>query len=171
MDRKLNSKIAEYISGFKKDIKNKVLLLDFKEKDKIEELIEYIFEFDRLELTEEDVSKRKRIKNSIPSVNRCLAKRANGQQCTRTQKETEQFCGTHMKGTPHGVLNDENSKQEDKIIIGEVFAHEIGGIVYYLDKFNNVFVTEDIMNNNKNPRVLTQYIKEDDAYHIPSLGV
>ena len=40
-----------------------------------------------------------------------------------------------------------------------------------LDKFNNVFVTEDIMNNNKNPRVLTQYIKEDDAYHIPSLGV
>ena len=86
MHQKLNKIITEYVTDFKQNIKKKAIECQFVEKDKIELLIAYMFEYKRLTLSKEDVSKRKRIKNSIPSMNRCHAKRANGEQCTRKQK-------------------------------------------------------------------------------------
>ena len=41
----------------------------------------------------------------IPPNERCCGIRANGQQCTRRKKEgQDKYCGTHIKGTPHGTL-------------------------------------------------------------------
>jgi hypothetical protein len=174
MDQKLNKIITEYVTDFKQNIKKKAIECQFVEKDKIELLIAYMFEYKRLTLSKEDVSKRKRIKNSIPSMNRCHAKRANGEQCTRKQKAECLFCGTHEKGTPHGVVtlnDDENGNGKPSIVTAEVFAQEIGGIVYYLDKSYNVFNTEDVMNNAENTRVIAQYTYQDDAYHIPAFGI
>ena len=53
----------------------------------------------------QDFVKRKRVKNTIPTENRCSAKRACGQQCTRRKKGESCFCGTHIKGIPHGEIN------------------------------------------------------------------
>jgi len=155
---------------FKKDIKSKALLIDFKEKDKLEELVQFVFDYDRLILSKEDISKRKRIKNTIPSINRCHAKRANCEQCTRKQKEGFTYCGTHIKGTPHGVLNTKQ-ETENQIVYTEVFAQDIGGIVFYLDKHFNVFRTEDILKNANNPEIISKYEIVDGSYHIPSLGI
>jgi hypothetical protein len=171
MDRKLNKVIADYVGDFKKDIKQKAIDLKFEEIEKIEGLVEFIFNYDRLILTKEDVSKRKRIKNSIPCTNRCNAKRANGEQCTRKQKENCIFCGTHVKGTPHGVVNSLQDDAANNIIVSEVFAQEIGGIVYYLDKHNNVFHTEDVLKGTENPKVIASYTNKNGVYHIPSLGI
>ena len=66
MDRKLNKRIADYVVEFKNDIKKRAIDLDFSDKTKIEQLVSYIFDYDRLVLSKEDVSKRKRIKNTIP---------------------------------------------------------------------------------------------------------
>lgn len=170
MDRKLNKRIADYVGDFKKNIKQKALDLQFQETDKIEELVRYVFEVERLVFSKDDVSKRKRIKNAIPSLNRCHARRANGEQCTRKQKEGCSFCGTHVKGTPHGIITTSESDNGD-VITGEVFAEEIGGIVYYLDKHNNVFSTEDILNDKQDPKVIAQYTHENGQYHIPEFGV
>jgi hypothetical protein len=74
------------------------------EKSKVNELLEYVFDYERLTMLKDDLIKRKRIKNSIPSLNRCNAKRANGEQCTRRRKDKCEFCGTHVKGTPHGLI-------------------------------------------------------------------
>src|SRR6056300_1401065 len=110
MDKKLNKITETYLSNFKNHIKD-LILREELEQTKAASLIESIFNYERLEFSKEDVSKRKRIKNAIPGLNRCCAKRANGEQCTRKQKEGHTFCGTHVKGTPHGIITtDENTE-------------------------------------------------------------
>ena len=165
MDRKLNKRIADYVVEFKKTIKEKALELNFSENGKIQELVEFIYNYDRLVLSKEDVSKRKRVKNTIPNTNRCHAKRANGEQCTRKQKEGHCFCGTHVKGTPHGIMNNE-TEQENTYVIGEVTAEDINGIVYYLDKHGHIFSTEDVLNGIPNPKVVGKYIVQNGIYVI-----
>lgn len=166
MDRKLNKVIADYIGDFKKNVKEKSLELKFNESQKIHELVEYVFNYDRLVLSKEDVSKRKRVKNTIPNTNRCHAKRANCEQCTRKQKEGHTFCGTHVKGTPHGVINSNNQENNETYVVGEVVAEDIDGIVYYLDKAGNVFSTEDVLKGTPNPKVIGQYTLVNGSYCI-----
>ena len=166
MDRKLNKVIADYIGDFKKNVKEKSLELKFNESQKIQELVEYVFNYDRLVLSKEDVSKRKRVKNTIPNTNRCHAKRANCEQCTRKQKEGHTFCGTHVKGTPHGVINNYNQENNETYVVGEVVAEDINGIVYYLDKAGNVFSTEDVLKGTPNPKVIGQYTLLNGSYCI-----
>jgi hypothetical protein len=170
MEKKLNRMIADYIVNLKQLIKQKAVSLDFSEESKIEDLIQYVYNIERLNLSKDDVSKRKRIKNTIPVNNRCHAKRANGEQCTRKQKEGHCFCGTHVKGSPHGEISINENKKDD-IIVCEVFAEEIGGIVYYLDKNLNVYSTEDILKKKKDPEIIAKCTLNNNVYNIPEFGI
>jgi hypothetical protein len=134
------------------------------------ELLEFVYDYDRLCLSKEDFIKRKRIKNAIPTSNRCTAKRANGEQCTRRRKDECEFCGTHEKARPHGLFETNNENIEKTKAI-EVIAREVMGIVYYLDQHGNVYDTEDVMNNVVNPKIIAKYILQNDKYTIPSLGL
>ena len=78
-----------------------------------------------------------------------------------------QYCGTHSKGTPHGIITDKEPIITTTKI--EVSAIDIKGIVYYLDNKGNVYDTEDVISNIKNPRIIAKYIKNGDDYSIPSL--
>lgn len=172
MEKRLNGKIDEYIQHFKNDIHNKILGADLQDRQQLGDLIQYIFEYPKLGLEKEDFVKRKRVKNSIPELNRCVAKRATGEQCTRRRKEDCEFCGTHSKGTPHGTLHTDNVDQiHQSNQTLEVFAEEVKGIVYYLDKYHNVYNTEDIMSNKENPKIIAKWEKTGDRYTIPSLGL
>ena len=104
MEKRINKKIETYVTTFKESIHKKITELSFSEKDKTSELIEYIYEYQRLNILKDDLVKRKRVKNSIPNLNRCIAKRANDEQCTRRRKEGCEYCGTHVKGTPNGII-------------------------------------------------------------------
>jgi hypothetical protein len=171
MERRLNTKVETYIKTFKDGIRDKILGLNITQDDNIGSLLEYIYDYNRLVVTKEDFVKRKRVKNSIPENNRCMAKRANGEQCTRRRKIDFEFCGTHSKGTPHGLseLNNDIKNQTQTIV---VFAKEIRGIVYYIDDYKNVYNTEDVMREIENPKIIAQYEKRnDDTYIIPSLGL
>lgn len=171
MDRKINKLIAEYVSDLKKAIQEKVVQLKFEEEVKSQELIDWVFGYERLVLSKDELSKRKRIQNTIPSINRCHAKRASGEQCTRKQKEGFNLCGTHVKGTPYGVVNSEEANGQPNVVLSEVFVEEIGGIVYYLDKCNNVYSTEDVLKEIVNPKIIAKYEIINGQYHIPSLGL
>jgi hypothetical protein len=169
MEKRLNRISETYITNFKNNIRDKILEISFEEKTKINELIEYVYEYERLTFVKEDFIKRKRVKNSIPSTNRCNARRANGEQCTRRRKENCEFCGTHSKGVPHGFMEEEDVTQSTQKL--EVFAEDIQGIVYYIDKFNNVYKTEDIISGKDNPHIIAKCIKNSNGYSIPSLGL
>ena len=60
------------------------------------------------------------------------------------KKDDSNFCGTHDKNRPHGVINDINTEQALNKI---VWIQEINGIHYYIDDFNNIYKTEDILEN------------------------
>jgi hypothetical protein len=173
MEKRINSRIQQYVSQFKDDVRNKIVELGFEGNSNTNDLLEYLYEYDRLVLQKDDFIKRKRVQNSIPALNRCSAKRANGEQCTRRRRDDCEFCGTHYKGTPHGlVMEGDDSTDVDmgnqKI---EVFAKNIKGIVYYLDKYDNVYKTEDILHGLDNPRIIAKCIHEGENYTIPEFGL
>ena len=170
MEKRVNTKIEQYVQNFKQEICNKVNELQFENSSQQAELLSFIYDYDRLCMCKEDFVTRKRIKNAIPTLNRCTAKRANGEQCTRRRKDECEFCGTHEKGRPHGLVtaNEFDTNINKKI---EVFAQEIAGIVYYLDNYGNVYNTEDIMKEVSNPEIIAKYKFESNKYSIPSLGL
>ena len=120
------------------------------------DLMAMVMGYEKFKLCSDDLVKRKRVKNVVPLFDRCIAKRANGEQCTRRKKEGEGYCGTHTKGRPHGSVNEtsENVATNKKV---EVWIQEIKGIIYYVDADNNVYDPEDILLNKINPKVIMKF--------------
>lgn len=169
MERRINKILDGYITTFKDSIRDKATSLGIQ-NEQMNILLQHIYDYDRLTLAKEDFMKRKRVKNIVPFCDKCSAKRANGEQCTRRKKEEYEYCGTHMKGTPHGVvdLQDDNKQTTQKI---EVWAQDIQGIVYYIDKSMNVYQAEDIISNKSNPKIIAKYVKNGETYTIPEFGI
>ena len=127
--------------------------------------------------------KRKRNKSSVPSSERCLALRSCSEQCSRRRSVSSCFCGTHTKGIPHGSLSSENvssstenasssstENASDLLPLNakkvEVSAHDIDGIMYYLDTIKNVYSTEDIHMKKHNPLKIGTYNQIGDKFQI-----
>jgi len=170
MERRLNKKVETYITSFKDTIREKLTQLGIVEDDKTNQFLQFIYDYDRLSFNKEDFVKRKRVKNFVPIFDRCCAKRATNEQCTRRKKEGSEYCGTHMKGTPHGIIDTQN---EEKVNVQkiEVWAQDIQGIIYYIDNFNNVYQAEDIVVNKMNPKIIAKYVKNGDLYSIPEFNL
>ena len=138
------------------------MVLDLS-KNKIDTFIQ---NYPQLVFDKEDFSKRKRSKNVVPFHERCSAKRASGERCTRRRKENSEYCGTHMKGQPHGI-----SKTNEKEITNHTITlrtQDIKGIMYYIDDFNNVYKSEDIIKDCKMPRIIAKYSVDNNGnYSIP----
>jgi hypothetical protein len=158
MEKRINKQVEEFMLGFKNDIKNKVCELQFKDHEKANTLCEYIYEYDRIVIPKDDFTKRRRTQNDVPTTNRCIAKRANNEQCTRRRKNGFDYCGTHAKGTPNGSF-EVDEKMLKKIT---VVAQVVNGIVYFIDEYSNVYKTEDIMNESEDPQIIAKYNKEND---------
>ena len=106
----------------------------------------------------------------VPLFDRCCAKRASCEQCTRRKKNGSEYCGTHVKGTPHGIVqSQEESKNTTQKI--EVYAKDIQGIVYYIDSNNNVYQTEDIIKNKINPKIIAKYVRNGEHFSIPEFNI
>jgi hypothetical protein len=171
MENRINKKLEGYLKQFKDDIKNKISSLDINLSEKeLSDLLQFIYDYDGIALGASDFVKRKRVKNEVPLTNRCCALRANKEQCTRRRRTESDFCGTHIKGSPHGVMDMNQVKIEvdEKI---EVWIEEIKGIHYYLDDKGNVYCPHDISRNVSNPKVIATYDKKGSIYTIPGLGV
>jgi hypothetical protein len=169
MDKHINKKTEAYISAFKNEIRARVAEMNIK-TEVANEFLEFVYEYPRLQFDKDDLNKRQRVKNAIPCDNRCTAKRANNEQCTRRRKDDSVFCGTHAKGTPNGMMNSSNQNGANEQHV-EVFAQDICGIVYYIDAKSNVYKTEDVMSEKKNPEVIAKYVKNGSKYTIPELGL
>jgi hypothetical protein len=170
MEKRLNKKLEGWITSFKDDIREKATQIGISKNDQTNQLIQYIYDYDRLTFGKEDFQKRKRVKNVVPFFDRCCAKRASNEQCTRRKKDDIEYCGTHMKGTPHGIIDNQNDTKPNTQKI-EVWAQDIQGIVYYIDKAYNVYQAEDIVINKLNPKIIAKYIKTGEVYSIPEFNI
>lgn len=171
----------QYFLQFKEDIQKKTSQLSFQqEKQKIQELLEYIYEYpsypnDSVPQINPQPPK-KRVKPPVTQENRCMAKLSNGGQCSRQRLKEGQLCGSHNKVQPYGLVSlcpNILAKQakEQNMISHEVFAVEIQGLVFYIDHDGNVFHTEDVLNDVPNPSIIAKYNKTATGYSIPSLGL
>jgi len=165
MEKRINKLFETYIVGLKDQAKKKIHELKFDDKQKINDLLEFLYDYPRLTVTKDDLVKRKRIKNSIPSTNRCNAMRANNEQCTRRRKTDSEYCGTHSKGTPNGFVQMNQCTQSNIKKI-ELVLEEVNGIAYYIDSFHNIYKTEDILSGKENPQIIAKYTKIDGKIAI-----
>jgi hypothetical protein len=159
MLKRLQKKSDDYSMSFKEIIKNKMKEMEMTQTTKGSNLLQFIYDYENLQFTKEDFQKRKRVKNNVPLCDRCMALKAGGKRCTRRHKGQNLFCGTHLKGSPHGVVNNqEKTKKEFEAI--QICAEEIKGIVCHLDAMGNIYDPQDIHQNIKNPKVIAQYTKD-----------
>jgi len=225
MERRANKIAEQYITTFKDDIKIKLFEMNVLDKHLANQFMEYIYDYERLVFTKEDLTKRKRMNNEIPVYERCTALLNNGEQCTRRKKDSK-YCGTHCKFDMHetsknktcishsgsnkksikehknnqGKQEFEFTQEEDNDLdIDEditytiedgddyvkqnadsqttnktdkkmdVFTEEIGGIVYYMDKHNNLYKPEDILNEKKNPNIIGKGLCENGIWKYAQL--
>jgi hypothetical protein len=170
MEKRLNKKTEMYVTTFKDNIREKAKQMGILSQPDVNNLIQYIYDYDRLSFTKEDFQKRKRVKNIVPIFDRCCAKKSSNEQCTRRKKDESEYCGTHMKGTPHGIIDTQNEVKISTQKI-EVWVQDIQGIVYYIDGNNNVYKPEDIIVNKLNPKIIAKYIKNGEQYSIPEFNL
>jgi len=165
MESRINAKLQNYTQKFKQSCIDQLN----EHPDNPQQVIQYILDYPIFTVDTEDLQKRKRTRNAVPICDRCVANRINNTQCTRRKQNEYEFCGTHIKGQPYGVVHKETA-EPNKILIKnvEIWNEEINGIHYYIDNNENVYKTEDILENKPNPTVITQYVKQNDKYTIPT---
>jgi len=175
MEKRISQKVNNHQRKFKDDIREWIVKnnIEFQTKDKsmnVSAFLRFLYDYEQLELTKEDFKRRKRITNIIPISERCIAKRASGDQCTRRKKNGHCYCGTHIKGSPHGIVEttDSNSNCLTKI---DIWVEEIKGIQFYLDNAGNVYDPKDIIESNPSPKILAKWSKDKDGYHIPEFKI
>ena len=169
MEKRIGKKHDAYMCDFKDNIRDKAELLGLK-SDAMNGFLQYIYDYQRLNFDKDDFAKRKRVKNVVPLFELCCAKRANNSRCTRRKKDGSNYCGTHMKGLPHGLI-DTQEETEQEVQKVEVWAQDIFGIIYYIDKNGNVYQTEDIVINKYNPKIIAKYVKTSTGFSIPEFGI
>ena len=158
MNKRFNKKAEKYVTDLKSEICEKIKNIDIRN---INNVIEFIYEYPRLTFEKEDFVKRKRLKNSIPCENRCMAKKADNTQCTRKKKDNCDFCGTHSQSAPHGLICNNVDKKSI-----EVVTEDIKGIIYYVDNMQNVYRDVDIIDGKENPKIIAKYEKNDGVASI-----
>ena len=165
MEKIINSKVSNHINDFKDDIVKKIKEFD-KSQCSLTDIISYVYARECITIKKDDLRKRKRIKNCVPFHERCKAVRANKQQCTRRKRDCSKFCGTHIKGIPHGEINENTECKEPETIKIQIWAEEISGIIHHLDNKGNVYDPQDIFENKSNPKVIAHYTKEYEKYKL-----
>lgn len=172
MEKRIENKIEQHLTNFKKAIQlwfdeNNVNITGSQTKN---DFLQFVFDYNGLKLSKEDFQRRKRSKNIVPQQERCIAKRANGDQCTR-RRLSDMYCGTHSKGTPHGIIQESEVVKEPTIEKIEIWMQDIQGIYYYIDKKHNVYCPEDIVEGKKNPSIIAKWIEKDNNIAITNLKV
>ena len=69
MEKRLNKKAEGYITTFKDSIREKVTQMGMTKDIQVNQLLQYIYDYDRLSFNKEDFQKRKRVKRKYKKTN------------------------------------------------------------------------------------------------------
>ena len=85
------------------------------------------------------IKKKKRKKNRILDKNElCMAKKADGHQCTRRRKDGKEYCGKHLNNLKFGRIDDDDKYNDTSKYI-KTTHEKIDGIDYLVDSNNVVY--------------------------------
>ena len=157
MEKRINIKIDDYFANFKNDIKKMA-----SQVENVNQLLQFVYDYDKLIITTEDITIPKKITTPLSEL--CCAKKSAESQCGRRKKTGEKYCAIHMKALPFGSISSANQDTTKKV---EVWGQDINGIIYYIDKSENVYLTEDIISNKIDPKIIGKYsISNTNDYSI-----
>ncbi|MDC0141982.1 hypothetical protein OAI84_00110 [bacterium] len=156
MEKRIQKKTNNYFKQLKQDI--------IKQLGTKNEILSFLENYPNLLFEKDDFQKRKRNKSIIPPELRCIAKKASGNQCTRRRKDNNQLCGTHSKGTPHGIIKEIKEKTSYQKVC--VQAKLVNGIIYFIDNDNNVYNPTDIYNEEPKISIIGKLIKKSEDDYI-----
>lgn len=145
METRVNKKITFYVNDFKDGIINQMKIMKDSTLDlnsQYDSIISYIINYKLLNLQKEDFNKRKRNKNIVNDCEKCKAKRSNGEQCSRRRRDGFDFCGTHCKGTPYGIVGDNVVTSKRKIVLEGL---DKDGIITYMDSEGKEYPMEELL--------------------------
>jgi len=123
---------------FKQEVQQQILLLDFTEKNKQNQLFQFINEY------EKPVLPAKKTAPALADELRCIAINSNRKRCARKRKAGCSFCDTHIV------------RGESELKTLEIEIVEVSGIPYFVDKYGNVYKHEAI--TEKNPPIIGKYV-------------
>ena len=102
--------------------------------------------------------KKKKKKNKLEPSLLCMARKQDGNQCTRRRKGCEEYCGKHIKNRRFGRI-DEHSNNIDKLAENDnyimTWVEIFEGDEYLVDS-NNVVYSRDITS----PKIVGKKIGE-----------
>jgi hypothetical protein len=79
----------------------------------------------------------------------CSGTTWNGKRCRRKRRKGFDTCCIHTS-----IEHTLSSKQMNTINMIDVHIEDIQGILYYVDNFENVYCTEDILAKKQNPKIV-----------------
>ena len=91
------------------------------------------------------------------NINKCLAKKQDGYQCTRNRKPNCDFCGKHILNRKYGRIDDNVNNENNNF--EKMHIENINDINYLVDENNYVY-----NNNIDNPELIG--IKENNSIKI-----
>jgi|1048.fasta_scaffold93080_1 hypothetical protein len=155
-----NKRFGAYFGKMVHDVE--IVASGYDSSPAIENILKYIREYPPLMLEKAELQKKKRQNGAVPAHMRCMAKCGKGEQCSRRRQAESSYCGTHTKGTPHGVVEADSSPS---LVTKKVstWLEDINGIQYYIDEGGNVYNHQDIIEGKTNPRVVAKWRKNDDG--------
>lgn len=167
MEKRISKHVNTIVHDFNTSIRE---IIDNETIDSDKKLA-LIKELPVMSITIDDLLKKRRVRNTVVDSERCCAYRATGERCTRKKKDGCDLCGTHIKGTPHGCINATTSTKEEQTFSKiTVETRDVNGIVYYIDKENNVYSSTDIMKNMVNPQVIGKLIQDTNgSFYVRSV--
>jgi hypothetical protein len=156
--KKMDAKILEIVATFKTNIREQAKNLGlFDEEDGFNEkmtlLLTYIEEYNPLH---EKHKRRKRSASTIDPNIQCMAILENNQQCPRKKATNKDFCTTHKRGAPFGIVQGNNGHQNRVLVL-----ENLEGIEYYIDENNRIYSMEAILNHKPDPPVIGTKVFDD----------
>lgn len=157
----VNYKVQSYISQMKFDIQRHIMGLHFvHEPEKINQLVEYILGYDRIELNSNDF----------------LCSPAKKPRTTPSSRVSKKKKDAAILAIPiHNDLTEffsTDAEQVAPIVVPssiELVAQDILGITFFIDSFGNVYNTEQVMNKLPNPQIVAHYTCDKEGrYSIDS---
>ena len=168
MEKNIKNKVLKHSVDFKQDIKDwlerhELSIIDSSGENQTNMFLRYIYDYNQIEFNQFDFKRRTRVKTTIPVHDRCCGLCLNGERCTRKKLTDSEYCGTHIKGIPYGMIKD--APIETKLRT-EIWLEEICGIHQYIDKDGHIYNTQDIMTGNKNPRIIAGWVKNEKGEYL-----
>lgn len=156
----VNSRINEYFEKMAHDVE--MIASSYESTPAIESILKYIRDYPLLHLEKEEIQRKKRQNTIVPSHLRCVAKCGKGERCSRRKQEDSMFCGTHLKGSPWGIVAPDN---EPSLVSRKlpIWLEDFNGIQYYIDEEGRVYDHHDIIEGIANPRVVAKWVEDDEG--------